>query len=80
MRLGRDGEFLMHIIRVEPEKQYQFRFHCSCGTTGNAYGTATLAYQTGLAHKEAMDGDTNEGHADIGEPVSEVKERKRKKK
>lgn len=47
--------------------------------TGNYYGTATMAYQTGLTHKESLDGDTNEGHSDIGEPVGEVKKRKRKK-
>lgn len=69
----------MHTISVEKKRQYEFRFTCSCGVTGNYYGTATMAYQTGLAHKESLDGDTNEGHSDIGEPVGEVKKRKRKK-
>lgn len=69
----------MHVIDVRKSNQYEFRAHCSCGFYTNSYGTATLAYQVGLAHKEALDGDTNEGHADIGEPVGGMKPRKRKK-
>jgi hypothetical protein len=48
----------MHTVSTE-ERNGQYRFTCTCGTTGNWYGTAEVAQSTGYSHKEYAEGSPN---------------------
>lgn len=48
----------MHTISVE-ERNGEYRYTCSCGSTGNWYGTSGMAMSTGLGHKTAAEGEPN---------------------
>lgn len=49
----------MHTVSTE-ERNGEYRFVCSCGTTGNWYGNQGIAYNTGYAHKQAAEGNPSD--------------------
>jgi hypothetical protein len=48
----------MHTISVE-KRNDEYRYVCSCGSTGNWYGTSGMAMSTGLGHKTNKEGLPN---------------------
>lgn len=58
----------MHIISTKKDdRDGTYRSTCSEGDfVSNAYGTKAVAETIGLRHKEVVDGDTNDGHKDLG--------------
>ena len=50
---------MMHTISIEERNGCNWRFVCTCGTTGNWYGTRDVASSTGYSHKQNAEGNPN---------------------